>query len=152
MVDKEQLILYYKSFNGKKELEWKNILGDDINWNLSFDACKEAETTKHVHRLTLLRKKYIFIKAILFWIHFVEAAQQKYIDEISAVLINCKKFLSENYEVFIVANDKYNLYEKIAETAGMTIIEQFKRPVLNRTEKDKNAYSEIIFRMKERTV
>lgn len=81
-----------------------------------------------------------------------KAAQQKYIDEISAVLINCKKFLSENYEAFIVANDKYNLYEKIAETAGMTIIEQFKRPVLNRTEKDKNAYSEIIFRMKERSV
>ena len=79
-----------------------------------------------------------------------KAAQQKYVDDISAVLINCKRFLAEDYEVFIVANDKYGLYERIAENAGMVIVEQFKRPVLNRTEKDKNAYSEIIFRMKEK--
>ena len=78
-----------------------------------------------------------------------KAAQQKYIDDISAVLINCKKYLSEDYEVFLVANDKHGLYEKIASNSGMVIVEQFKRPVLNRTEKDKNAYSEIIFRMKE---
>ncbi len=76
------------------------------------------------------------------------AARQKYVDDISAVLINCKKYLTEDYEVFIVANDKFGLYAQIAENAGMRIIEQFKRPVLNRTEKDKNAYSEIIFRMK----
>ncbi len=81
-----------------------------------------------------------------------KAAQQKYVDEISAVLINCKRFLAEDYEVFIVANDKYGLYGRIAENAGMIIVEQFKRPVLNRTEKDKSAYSEIIFRMKEKPV
>ena len=78
-----------------------------------------------------------------------KAAQQKYVDDISMVLVNCKKYLAEDYEVFIVANDKFGLYPRIAENAGMRIIEQFKRPVLNRTEKDKNAYSEIIFRMKE---
>ena len=43
------------------------------------------------------------------------AAQQKYVDDISAVLINCKRFLAEDYEVFIVANDKHGLYERIAE-------------------------------------
>ena len=59
------------------------------------------------------------------------------------------KNISDDYEVFIVANDKFGLYQEIAERAGMVIVEQFKRPVLNRTEKDKNAYSEIIFRMKE---
>lgn len=79
-----------------------------------------------------------------------KVAQQKYVDDISAVLLNCKKYFTEDYEVFIVANDKFGLYAKIAENAGMEIIEQFKRPVLNRTEKDKNAYSEIIFRMKEK--
>ena len=81
-----------------------------------------------------------------------KAAQQKYVDDISSVLINCKRFLAEDYEVFIVANDKYGLYGRIAENAGMIIVEQFKRPVLNRTEKDKGAYSEIIFRMKEKPV
>lgn len=79
-------------------------------------------------------------------------AQLKYIEDVSSVLINCKQYLSNDYEVFIVANDKFGLYEKIAERAGMTIVEQFKRPVLNRTEKNKNAYSEIIFRMKEKHV
>lgn len=78
-----------------------------------------------------------------------KAARQKYVDDISSVLLNCKQYLADDYEVFIVANDKFGLYPKIAERAGMVIVEQFKRPVLNRTEKDKNAYSEIIFRMKE---
>ena len=77
------------------------------------------------------------------------AARQKYVEDISVVLINCKKYLAEDYEVFIVANDKFGLYQEIAKRAGMIIVEQFKRPVLNRTEKDKNAYSEIIFRMKD---
>ena len=77
-------------------------------------------------------------------------AVQKYIDDIAGVLINCKRFLKDNYNVFIVANDKHNVYPTIAEKSGMVIVEQFKRPVLNRTEKDKSAYSEIIFRMKEK--
>ena len=76
-------------------------------------------------------------------------AQESYIDGIAAVLINCKQYLCDNYDVFLVANDKYNLYPTIAKKAGMQIVEQFKRPVLNRTEKNKNAYSEIIFHLKE---
>lgn len=77
-------------------------------------------------------------------------ARKSYIEGISQVLLNCKKHLSNDYEVFLVANDKYNLYPQIAERAGMRIVDIFKRPVLNRTEKDKNAYSEYIFRMKEK--
>ena len=77
-------------------------------------------------------------------------AQQKYIQGISAVLENCKKYLAEDYDVFLVANDKYNMYPTIAENVGMKIVNQFKRPVLNRTEKDKTAYSEIIFHLKEK--
>ena len=76
-------------------------------------------------------------------------AQEEYVESIVQVLLNCKKYLSNDYEVFIVANDKYGLYEEIAKQAGMQIVERFKRPVLNRTEKDKSAYSEMIFRMKE---
>jgi len=75
-------------------------------------------------------------------------AQNSYIDGISKVLINCKKYLTSNPDIFVVANDKYNLYPKIAEKSGLVIIKQFKRPVLNRTEKDKSPYSEIIFHLK----
>jgi hypothetical protein len=57
--------------------------------------------------------------------------------------------MQHDYEIFLVANDKYNLYPKISELAGMKIMNQFKRPVLNRTERDKSPYSEIIFRLKE---
>lgn len=77
-------------------------------------------------------------------------AQQKYVEDISSVLLNCKQYLADDYEVFIVANDKFGLYEKIAELSGMVIVDRFKRPVLNRTERDINAYSETIFRMKEK--
>jgi hypothetical protein len=77
-------------------------------------------------------------------------AQQSYIQGISDVLNNCKKYLANDYNVFLVANDKYNMYPAIAENAGMKIVNQFKRPVLNRTEKDKTAYSETIFHLKEK--
>ena len=75
-------------------------------------------------------------------------AQESYVEGISSVLINCKKFLVEDYDVFLVANDRNNLYPRIAEMAGMKIVNQYKRPVLNRTERDKGAYSEIIFHLK----
>lgn len=76
------------------------------------------------------------------------AAQKSYVDGITSVLLNCKKYLADNFDVFLVANDKYNLYPQIAEKSGMKIVDQFKRPVLNRTERDKSPYSEIIFHFK----
>ncbi|MDR1492499.1 MAG: site-specific DNA-methyltransferase [Planctomycetaceae bacterium] len=75
-------------------------------------------------------------------------AKQNYIQGISDVLNNCKRFLTDDYNVFLVANDKYNMYPTIAENAGMQIVNQFRRPVLNRTEKDKTAYSETVFHLK----
>jgi DNA modification methylase len=77
-------------------------------------------------------------------------ARKDYIQGVSDVLKNCKKYFIEDYDVFLVANDKYNMYPTIAENAGMKIVNQFKRPVLNRTEKDKTAYSETIFHLKRR--
>ena len=41
-----------------------------------------------------------------------------------------------------------NLYATIIDYAGMKIVNQFKRPVLNRTERDKSPYSEIIFHLR----
>jgi hypothetical protein len=77
-------------------------------------------------------------------------AKQSYIKGIADVLNNCKRFLADDYDIFLVANDKYNMYPTIAENSGMRIVNQFKRPVLNRTEKDKGAYSEIIFHLKRK--
>ncbi len=76
-------------------------------------------------------------------------ARESYAKGIADVLINSKRFLKQNYDVFLVANDKYGLYPSIAEMAGMKIVNQYKRPVLNRVEKDRTAYSEIIFHLKE---
>ncbi|OQZ04365.1 MAG: restriction endonuclease subunit M [Candidatus Brocadia sp. UTAMX1] len=75
-------------------------------------------------------------------------ARDAYIKDIADVLNNCRKYLVTDFDIFLVANDKYNLYPDIAEKAGMKIVNQYKRPVLNRTERDKGAYSEIIFHLK----
>jgi hypothetical protein len=78
-------------------------------------------------------------------------AKGSYVKGIAEVLKNCKKYLQSDYDVFLVANDKFNLYPKIAELANMKIVNRFKRPVLNRVEKDRDtAYSETIFHLKER--
>jgi len=76
-------------------------------------------------------------------------ARQEYIQGIADVLKNCRKFLAPNFDIFLVANDKYNLYPVIAAKSNMMIVNRFKRPVLNRTERDRNPYSEIIFYFKE---
>ena len=50
---------YYESFPGKREVNWKKRLGDDLNWALSFDHLREKDTTKHVHRLHPYKGKFI---------------------------------------------------------------------------------------------
>jgi hypothetical protein len=76
-----------------------------------------------------------------------QEAKESYVKGISKVLKNSKRYLTEDSNIFLVANDKYGLYPKIAKKAGLKIINEFRRPVLNRTEKDKSAYSEIIFHL-----
>ncbi|MCY4569926.1 MAG: site-specific DNA-methyltransferase, partial [Candidatus Poribacteria bacterium] len=77
-------------------------------------------------------------------------ARESYVKGVAEVFKNCKRFLADNYDVFIVANDKFDMYPAIAEMAGMCIVNQHKRPVLNRTEKNReSAYSETIFHLKE---
>lgn len=56
---KDELLKYYDSYVGKRELTWKIELGNDVNWHLSFDYLKEADTTKHVHRLHPYKGKFI---------------------------------------------------------------------------------------------
>lgn len=77
-------------------------------------------------------------------------ARESYTQGIAEVLKNCKRYLQSDYDIFLVANDKFNLYPKIAELAEMKIVNRFKRPVLNRVEKDREtAYAETIFHLKE---
>ncbi len=59
LISKQDLIKYYDSYLGKRELEWKEQLGEDLNWALSFDHLKETDTTKHVHRLHPYKGKFI---------------------------------------------------------------------------------------------
>ena len=79
-----------------------------------------------------------------------QEARRSYAQGIADVLNNCKQYLKTDFDIFLVANDKYNLYPEIAEKSGMKIVNQFKRPVLNRTERDRNPYSEIIFHFKSK--
>jgi hypothetical protein len=58
-IDLNDLKNYYHSYNGSREVNFKERLGDDLNWALSFDQYKEAETTKHVHRLHPYKGKFI---------------------------------------------------------------------------------------------
>jgi len=77
-------------------------------------------------------------------------AQEEYVEGISNVFRNVAKFVKDDGNFFIVANDKYNLYPIIAEKSGLKIVDQYKRPVLNRTERDRQPYAEIIFHMRKK--
>ena len=77
-------------------------------------------------------------------------ARKSYVQGISDVLNNCRQYLKPDYDIFIVANDKYGLYPQISKLANMEIVNEYKRPVLNRVEKDRSAYAEIIFHLKEK--
>ena len=79
-----------------------------------------------------------------------QKSKDEYVEGISKVFMNISQFIKDDGNFFIVANDKYNLYPLIAEKSGLKIVEQFKRPVLNRTERDRQPYAEIIFHMKKK--
>ena len=76
-----------------------------------------------------------------------QAAKDAYVSDVSQVLGNCMPFLVDDCQVFVVANDKFGLYPEIASRAGLRISGEFQRPVLCRAEKDRQSYSETIFRM-----
>ena len=56
-ISKSELKKYYDK--NKIEKNWKEKLGDDLNWNLSFDNLREIDTTKHVHRIHPYKGKFI---------------------------------------------------------------------------------------------
>ncbi|MEA1972985.1 MAG: DNA methyltransferase, partial [Candidatus Cloacimonadota bacterium] len=58
-INQDELVEYYKSYNGNREINWRSKLGQDLNWALSFDNLKEKDTTKHIHRLHPYKGKFI---------------------------------------------------------------------------------------------
>jgi hypothetical protein len=74
-------------------------------------------------------------------------AKESYVKGISEVLINVSRFVKDTGHFFLVANDKLNLYPEIAEISNLEIVNKYNRPVLNRTERDRQPYSETIFHM-----
>ena len=76
-------------------------------------------------------------------------AQEEYIIGVSDVLLNCRRFMMAGFDVLLVANDKFELYPDIAKRAKLRIVKKYERPVINRAEGNKGAYSESIFQMRE---
>jgi len=74
-------------------------------------------------------------------------AREDYIEGISAVFRNVKKYLKDDAKIFIVANDRLKLYPEIAERSGLKIIKEFHRAVTKRTEQGDDPYQETIFYM-----
>jgi hypothetical protein len=77
-------------------------------------------------------------------------AQREYVDGIVAVLRNVLPLVKSDGKIFVVANDRFNLYPEIAKLSGLRIVEEFHRAVTKRTEQGDNPYQEtILFMVKE---
>jgi DNA modification methylase len=76
-------------------------------------------------------------------------AKIEYTRGIINVFKNVSKNLVDGASIFIVANDKFNLYPGIGKECGFELIDVFQRPVLMRTERDSNKYFESIFHFKK---
>lgn len=76
-------------------------------------------------------------------------AKREYVQGIVEVFRNVSQNLINEAPVFIVANDKLNLYPDIGRQCGFELMDIFHRPVLMRTERDSNKYFESIFYFKK---
>jgi DNA modification methylase len=74
-------------------------------------------------------------------------AQKDYIEGIAGVFRNVYPMLTYDARVFVVANDRFQLYPEIAELSGLKIVERFQRAVTKRTEQGDDPYEETIFMM-----
>ncbi|MBU1397647.1 MAG: site-specific DNA-methyltransferase [Proteobacteria bacterium] len=74
-------------------------------------------------------------------------AQATYVEGISGVFRNVSASLKPDAKIFVVANDRFNLYPEIAKMSGFRIVEEFHRAVTKRTEQGDDPYQETIFMM-----
>ena len=71
--------------------------------------------------------------------------KEEYKEDVAAVFKNVTDYLKPGAKIFIVVNDKHNLYPEIARECGFKFVDVFHRPVLMRTERDSNKFSESIY-------
>jgi len=76
-------------------------------------------------------------------------AKDEYVRGIINTFRNVSRSLADGAPVFIVANDKFNIYPNIGKQCGFELLDVFHRPVLMRTERDSNKYFESIFYFKK---
>jgi hypothetical protein len=74
-----------------------------------------------------------------------EKARSEYARSMAKSLRSARAILSPRAAVLVVANDRLGLYPGIFEAAGMRVEKSFQRPVEDRTERDKQPYSETVF-------
>ncbi|MEJ5240577.1 MAG: DNA methyltransferase [Anaerolineales bacterium] len=74
-------------------------------------------------------------------------AQKEYIEGIVAVFQNVLPLVKPDGKIFVVANDRFNLYPEIARRSGLRIVDTFHRAVTKRTEQGDDPYQETIFFM-----
>jgi len=74
-----------------------------------------------------------------------EKAKEEYKKDIIAVFQNMNRFLKPKAKIFVVVNDRDNLYPEVANACGYTIEKIYYRPVLMRTERDNTRFSESIY-------
>ncbi|MGI9107262.1 MAG: site-specific DNA-methyltransferase, partial [Pyrinomonadaceae bacterium] len=75
--------------------------------------------------------------------------QKEYVEGIAEVFRNLSRFLADDANIFIVANDRLKLYPEIAKQARLKIVDEFYRAVTKRTEKGDDPYQETIFWMRK---
>lgn len=73
------------------------------------------------------------------------SAKLEYVKGIVDVFRNVSKNLVDGAAIFIVANDKFNLYSEIGKQCRFELIDVFNRPVIMRTERNGNKFFESIF-------
>jgi len=72
-------------------------------------------------------------------------AKEDYKNDIIAVFQNMNNFLKPKAKIFVVVNDRDNLYPEVARLCGYSILKIYHRPVLMRTERDNTKFSESIY-------
>lgn len=74
-----------------------------------------------------------------------QKAQQAYIEDIATVFRNASKSMPENSPMIVVANDRLNIYPKIAQLAGVRVEAILERHVNRRTGRRSGEFYESIF-------
>lgn len=78
-------------------------------------------------------------------------AKQLYVDDMVDVFNNIKKYMINDFSMYVIVNDKENLYQQIYDRTGLEVIDRLQRRVTNTTEVGRSSkFTESIFRLKSK--